>query len=254
MTGITTSEYPTLSIIVPTYNRLSTLRRCIQHIRANVSVAHELIVVEGGSTDGTREFLARHNRLRVIHEAKREGSAPARDKGFRAARGAYVMWLDDRAYPLPGSVEAAIAEMQREDGVGMVGFYDNCDCGRTVRDSVQRDGQTYRIHDVGGCVHANFGLLSRAALADIAHAGHRPIDSARAHPSLRIQQELGLRVIGCRSALIHQQPIAKRRRSEFRAPLSREAQEAISKCNKASRDETLQPALQQHNSDELQLA
>ena len=103
------------------------MRRCIQNLRTNVSVGHELIIVEGGSTDGTREFLSRHKGLRIIHEAKRQGPVRARNKGFRAARGRYVMWLNDRAYPLRGSVEAAIGELERSEKVGLVGFYDDGD-------------------------------------------------------------------------------------------------------------------------------
>ena len=128
-----------VSIIVPTFNRLSRLTRCIDKIRRNVTHPHEIIIVDGGSTDGAREWLAGQSGLRVILEPEREGAVRAFNKGFRAAAGHYVMWLNDDAYPLPGSVEAAVAMIERPDlaDVGMVAFYHNWHRGRNVRDRVE---------------------------------------------------------------------------------------------------------------------
>lgn len=91
-----------VSIVVPTYNRLSRLQCCIDKIRRNAVCPKEIIVVDGGSTDGTREWLAAQSDLRVILEAQREGAVAAFNKGFRIATGCYVMWLNDDAYQLPG--------------------------------------------------------------------------------------------------------------------------------------------------------
>ena len=116
-----------VSIVVPTFNRFERLRRCIESIRATVERPCEILIVDGGSTDGSREWLARQADLRFIAEERREGAVKAFNKGFRAARGTYVMWLNDDAYPLPGSVEAAMELLTRSDlpNLGMVAFYHN---------------------------------------------------------------------------------------------------------------------------------
>ena len=44
---------PIVSIIVPTFNRLERLRRCVDRIRHDVTIACEIVVVDVGSTDGT---------------------------------------------------------------------------------------------------------------------------------------------------------------------------------------------------------
>ncbi|MFH1109656.1 MAG: glycosyltransferase family 2 protein [Planctomycetota bacterium] len=202
-----------VSIVVPTFNRSGRLRRCIDKIRRNVPHPHEVIVVDGGSTDGTREWLQAQDdpfeaqdKLRVILEAKREGAVAAFNKGFRAATGYYVMWLNDDAYPLPGAVEAAVATMERPDltDVGMVAFYHNWHSQRNVLDRVEQDGVSYELCHVRGYPYANFGLIRRDLLERIGYADERfYFFGFDPDLSLKVQINEGLKVIGCRQALVH---------------------------------------------------
>ena len=195
-----------VSIIVPTFNRLSRLTRCIDKIRRNVTHPHEIIIVDGGSTDGAREWLAGQSGLRVILEPEREGAVRAFNKGFRAAAGHYVMWLNDDAYPLPGSVEAAVEMIERPDlaDVGMVAFYHNWHRERNVLDRVEHAGEWYELYNVRGYPYANFGLLRRALLERVGYADERYYFFAfDPDLALKVQIEQGLQVIGCRRALIH---------------------------------------------------
>lgn len=195
-----------VSLVVPTYNRLSRLQRCLDKIRRNVSHAKEVVVIDGGSTDGTRDWLADQRGLHFILEPQREGAVAAFNKGFRAATGCYVMWLNDDAYPLPGSVEAAVATLERPDltDVGMVAFYHNWHSERNVLDRVVRDGESYELCHVRGYPYANFGLLRRTFLVRVGFADDRYyFFGFDPNLSLKIQLDVGLKVIGCRSALIH---------------------------------------------------
>lgn len=192
-----------VSIVVPTYNRLSRLSNTIARIRANVSLPYELIIVDGGSTDGTRGFLAGDRGLCVILEEHREGAVRAFNKGFRAARGDYVMWLNDDAYPLRGSVEAARDVLQAYDDVGMVAFYHDWDRTKNVLDSVIHDGRTFSVYNVRGYPYANFGLLRRTLLHRIGYADERfYFFGFDPDLSLKVQFQAGLKVVGCRQALV----------------------------------------------------
>lgn len=197
---------PQLSIVVPTYNRLPRLRRCIDKIRQNVRTPHEVVVVDGGSTDGARDYLAGQEDLHVILEEQREGAVRAFNKGFRAATGHYVMWLNDDAYPLPGSVEAAIEFIEHPDNddVGMVAFYHNDRATRNILDAVERDGERYHIRHVRGYPYANFGLIRRTQLAQVGFADERYyFFGFDPDLSLKVQLNAGLKVLGCREALVH---------------------------------------------------
>jgi len=199
-------DHPIVSIVIPTFNRRVRLQRCIDKIRQNVSTPAEVIVVDGGSTDGTRQWLSQQGDLRVILEEERQGAVRAFNKGFRAATAQYVMWLNDDAYPQPGAVEAARQMLERDDmpDLGMVAFYHNWDCERNVLDRVEQDGESYELCHVRGYPYANFGLLRRELLERIGFADERfyffGFDPDLA---LRIQLEEGLQVLGCREALIH---------------------------------------------------
>lgn len=196
-----------VSIVIPTYNRCDRLQRCIRNIRANVGIPFEAIVVDGGSTDGTREWLSAQTDLRVILEPEREGAVRAFNKGFRAATSPYVMWLNDDAYPLPGSVQAAVALLEREDlrdRVGMVAFYHNWHSERNILDRVIHHDTTYELCHVRGYPYANFGLLRRTLLEQVGFADERfYFFGFDPDLSLKIQREKNLKVVGCRRALIH---------------------------------------------------
>ncbi len=195
-----------ISIVVPTFQRFPRLQRCIDRIRRNVALPREVIVVDGGSTDGAREWLAGQQDLRVILEPRREGAVRAFNKGFRAASGHYVMWLNDDAYPLPGAVEAAVQMIERPDlpDLGMVAFYHNWHSERNVLDRVEHDGETYELCHVRGVPYANFGLLRRTLLERIGFADERfYFFGFDPDLSLKIQLGEGLKVLGCRKAFIH---------------------------------------------------
>ena len=208
---------PIVSIVVPTFNRHSRLKRCVDNIRQHVSLSYEMIVVDGGSTDGTRRWLQEQSDLRIILEPRREGAVKAFNKGFRAARGEYVMWLNDDAYPLPGSVEAAVEMIQRPDlsDVGMVAFYHNWHHERNVLDRVTHDGETYELCNVRGYPYANFGLLRRTLLERVGYADERYYFFAfDPDLSLKVQLQAGLQVIGCRKALIYHEEHHDERKHE----------------------------------------
>ncbi len=193
-------------MVIPTFNRFDRLTRCVDNIRRSVCVPHEIIIVDGGSTDGTRDWLAAQDGLRVILEPKREGAVRAFNKGFRAATGEYVMWLNDDAYLLPGSLEEALAMLERPDldDLGMVAFYHNWHNERNVLDRVTHDGETYALCQVRGYPYANFGLLRRSLLERVGFADERfYFFGFDPDLSLSIQINEGLKVIGCRRALIH---------------------------------------------------
>jgi GT2 family glycosyltransferase len=195
-----------VSIVIPTFNRLGRLRRCIDNIRQNVAVPYEIIVVDGGSTDGSRQWLAHQDGLRLILEAHREGAVRAFNKGFRAATGYYVMWLNDDAFALPGSVEAAVEMIERPDlsDLGMVAFYHNWHNERNVLDRVEQEGRTYELCHVRGYPYANFGLLRRDLLERIGYADERYyFFGFDPDISLKVQLNEGLKVLGCRRALVH---------------------------------------------------
>lgn len=208
---------PLVSIIVATYARCTRLQRCLNMTRQHVRLPHEIIVVGGGANDGTEEWLATQPDICFIRETRREGATRAYNKGFRAASGQYVMWLNDDSYPLPGAVEAAvdmIAAPVNAD-IGMVAFYHNEDRQWNQLDAVDHDGEAYHIYNVRGLPYANFGLLRRELLARLDYLDECYYFCAwDPDLALKVQREAGLKVVGCRRALIYHEELHDERKRE----------------------------------------
>lgn len=94
---------PTVSVIIPTYNRAHLVGRAIQSGLNQTYQDFEIIVVDDGSTDNTEEVVKSFNdpRIRYIMHEKNRGGSAARNTGVRAARGKYIAFLDSDDEWLP---------------------------------------------------------------------------------------------------------------------------------------------------------
>lgn len=86
------SSPPTISVIIPTYDRIEVLPRAIESVLAQSLPATEIIVVDDGSRDGTSAKLADYP-VRVLTQAN-AGVSAARNHGIRASHGDYIALLD----------------------------------------------------------------------------------------------------------------------------------------------------------------
>jgi glycosyltransferase involved in cell wall biosynthesis len=115
---------PSVSIILPTYNRLRVLPRAVASVLAQTEPDFELIVVDDGSSDGTAAWLEGLNepRLRIITGPGRQGAARARNLGIRAARAELIAFQDSDDEWLPRKLELQLALLRRcGPEVGWVG-------------------------------------------------------------------------------------------------------------------------------------
>ena len=107
---------PKLSIIVPVYNVADLIKDTLDCVLAQSFGDFELILVDDGSTDGTRDILAdyaaRDARIRVLPQAN-AGPAIARNNGIAAASGSYVLFLDSDDTLVDGALQTIADEIDR---------------------------------------------------------------------------------------------------------------------------------------------
>ena len=101
-----------VSVYMPTKDRLDLVRAAVDSVLAQTYRPIELIVVNDGSTDGTRAYLdalvASNPLVRAIHHDKPLGAPRSRNEAIKASRGAWVTGLDDDDQFKPHRIEALL--------------------------------------------------------------------------------------------------------------------------------------------------
>jgi GT2 family glycosyltransferase len=113
------------SIIVVTHDGLTFNRLCLETVLANtLGLDFELIVVDNGSDDGTRSYLAKiadvDARVRVLFNGRNMGFAPACNQGLGLALGEHLVLLNNDTMVPPGWLAGLLPHL-RNPGVGLVG-------------------------------------------------------------------------------------------------------------------------------------
>lgn len=110
-----------ISVIVPVYNIMDCLPRCVKSICAQTYSKLEILLVDDGSNDGTQrlvdELAQTDQRIRVFHKPN-GGSSSARNLGIRQAKGEYLGFVDSDDYIEPYMYEN-LMECIRKTGVQM---------------------------------------------------------------------------------------------------------------------------------------
>lgn len=129
-----------ISIIVPAYNAEKYLENCLKSLLNQTYQKLEIIVVNDGSSDRTREILdaydAKHRRIVAIHQ-ENGGVSAARNAGLNVATGEYITFCDADDWMDPTTFECALRYIQnyRVDAVGFNLTMHNEDTGtETLRD------------------------------------------------------------------------------------------------------------------------
>ncbi|MFH1706080.1 MAG: glycosyltransferase family 2 protein [Patescibacteria group bacterium] len=108
---------PLVSIIIPSFNTKDYLLACLDSIFKNTKVDFEIIVVEGGSTDGSvnslKERFSKNEKFRLINLEQNVGPAAKRNYGIKRAKGKYLVFLDSDTLVSPGWLKWPIAYLEK---------------------------------------------------------------------------------------------------------------------------------------------
>ncbi len=105
--------HPLISVVIPAYQHAGSLPKCLASIFAQTYQPLEIIVVDDGSTDNTQEVLASYaDRVTIVKQAN-AGANPARNRGFKEAKGEYVIFCDADVGMSPKMLETMFSELQK---------------------------------------------------------------------------------------------------------------------------------------------
>jgi hypothetical protein len=179
---------PEITVVLCTYNRADRLAGAVGAILAQQGADHELVVVDDGSTDDTPTVLATldHPRLRVVRRPN-GGLSKARNTGIAAARGRWIVFIDDDDRAEPGWLASFLTLAARPD-VGIA-----C-CGATFVDDRDEMVFIHEPHPFGepfGTAHGSYLAGTFAARTDLVRQAGGYLDGL----GTRHQSELFLRLL-----------------------------------------------------------
>jgi GT2 family glycosyltransferase/glycosyltransferase involved in cell wall biosynthesis len=122
---LTRDAWPTVSIIVVTFNNLKYTRLCLESVLKNTTLPDfEVIVIDNASDDGTREYLdslaAADGRLRIVRNATNRGFAAANNQGLKLATGKILLLLNNDVIVPRGWLRGMLRVLE-DESVGLVG-------------------------------------------------------------------------------------------------------------------------------------
>ncbi|MFA5291485.1 MAG: glycosyltransferase [Phycisphaerae bacterium] len=104
---------PNISICIPTYNREHLLKETLDSVFAQTYKDFEVVIVDDGSTDGTKEMLRKGGYNVRYHWQKNAGDAAARNKLIELAEGRYISFLDSDDLLFPDALEQMTAAIPK---------------------------------------------------------------------------------------------------------------------------------------------
>lgn len=129
---------PTVSVIIPTYNCAKYICETIDSVLSQTYKDFEIIVVDDGSTDNTKEVLKPYmEKIRYIYQ-KNGGRSSARNTGIKTARGRYVAFLDSDDLWIPGKLAKQVNILESNENIDFL-FGDKqrfSDDGRIITSSM----------------------------------------------------------------------------------------------------------------------
>ena len=118
---MSTNAFPKVSIVTPSFNQAPFLEQTLRSVLEQDYPNLEYIVIDGGSTDGSREIIQRYaERLAYWQSQPDQGQTDAINQGFARASGEIFAWLNSDDLLLPGAVSAAVKALQEHPEAAMV--------------------------------------------------------------------------------------------------------------------------------------
>lgn len=132
-----------VSVVIPAYNASQYIAMAIDSVLDQTLKVDEIIVIDDGSTDRTREVVAKYEAkgVRYVHQHN-QGSACARNKGVELASGRYIAFLDADDFWLPNKINLQVRTFKENPGLALVSgdqiFWDQDKSFNKVREFSRR--------------------------------------------------------------------------------------------------------------------
>jgi glycosyltransferase involved in cell wall biosynthesis len=200
---------PTVSVVLGSYNRRDFLKSTLESVRNNdMPFPYEIIVVDGGSTDGSLGYLAKQKDVITIIQHNRgefRGKKIQRrnwgyfmNLGFKAAQGKYILMISDDCLLVPSAIQNGVEQFEKMlakgEKVGAVAFY--------WRNWPEQKDYWVGL-TLGNKMFVNHGLFLREALEEVGWIDEQTYQFYHADGDLCLKLwQAGYQVIDCKTAFV----------------------------------------------------
>lgn len=205
------------SIIILTFNQLDYTKECIESIRRYTKPgSYEIIIVDNGSTDSTKEWLDKQNDLEIIFNGYNLGFPKGCNQGIELAKGENILLLNNDVVVTENWLDNMLLALHSDCNIGAVSCVtNNCSYKQTVPTNygslveMQEFAMSFNAHDpnkweerlklVGFCFLVKRNVIERVGLLDeLFTPGNFEDDDF----SIRIRQA-GYKLLLCKDTFIH---------------------------------------------------
>jgi len=152
-----------LVILIATYNRLDLLKKTVCSIIRETQCPHEIIAIDGGSTDGTKEYIKSDTNITPVFQGELLGTARSYNNVWRQINSKYTCWLSDDTEIVNNSIDMAIDILEKNGDIGMVGLKMKDVSGPFIDRTYLGGISEY------GILNCNHGVLSTALLRQVGY-------------------------------------------------------------------------------------
>ncbi len=108
-----------VSVIIPTYNRFEKLKRAVDSVLNQKFKDFELIVIDDGSTDETRDYFEKFDGIKYIYQ-ENKGVSAARNTGIKVAKGEWITFLDSDDEWLPDKLQMQMGFAEKNKDIKII--------------------------------------------------------------------------------------------------------------------------------------
>jgi glycosyltransferase involved in cell wall biosynthesis len=112
-------KMPKVSVVIPAYNRARFLQECIESVLSQTFKDFEVLIVDDGSTDNTREVVSVYCPPVKYYHQDNQGAPATYNKGIELARGDYIAFLDSDDALLDCALQTGVDVLDRWPNVGL---------------------------------------------------------------------------------------------------------------------------------------
>lgn len=152
-----------LVLLLASYNRLELLKKSIDSIVNGTKCDYEIIVLDGGSTDGSIEYLKLRKDITPIFQGELLGVAKAYNDVWQKIDCKYTCWLSDDTEVTPGTLDLAVKILGNNADIGMVGL--------KMKDTLGPGSKHEYMGGISniGVLNCNHGVLSYQLLKSLGY-------------------------------------------------------------------------------------